>query len=118
MVTADDSLIPGTLHLLVLSALRAGPMHGYGITRWITDRSEDALRVQEGVLYPALHRLQKEGCLKAEWGHNDTGRRAKFYSLTSRGRERLREELRRWRRSSGAVDLVVEPVGGPSRGAR
>lgn len=118
MTSSDDALIPGTLNVLILSALRHGPMHGYGITKWILDRSEEALRVQEGVLYPALHRLQKERCLEAEWGRNDTGRRAKFYSLTSQGRARLHEELSRWRRSSGAVDLVVEPAGGRLRGAQ
>ncbi|HSH76009.1 MAG TPA: helix-turn-helix transcriptional regulator, partial [Longimicrobiales bacterium] len=75
------------------------------------DRTTDVLRVEEGVLYPALHRLQKDGSLEAEWGRNDTGRRAKFYSITSAGTERLAAEIARWKRTSRAVDVVITAEG-------
>ena len=111
MTTSRDNLIPGTLNLLVLKAVSARPLHGYGITKWIVDRTEDVLRVEEGVLYPALHRLEKDGSLEAEWGRNDTGRRAKFYTLTPSGAERLRTEVGRWRRTSRAVEVVITSEG-------
>jgi len=111
MTTARDNLIPGTLNLLVLKAVSARPLHGYGITKWIVDRTEDVLRVEEGVLYPALHKLEKAGSLEAEWGRNDTGRRAKFYTLTASGAERLRTEVERWRRTSRAVEIVITSEG-------
>ncbi len=111
MTTSRDHLIPGTLNLLVLKAVSARPLHGYGITKWIVDRTEDVLRVEEGVLYPALHRLEKDGSLEAEWGINDTGRRAKFYTLTPSGAERLRTDVERWRRTSRAVEVVIASEG-------
>lgn len=107
MSTSRENLIPGTLNLLILKAVSAGPLHGYGISKWILDRTTDVLQVEEGVLYPALHRLEKEGALEAEWGRNDTGRRAKFYSLTPVGADRLEAEIERWRRTSRAVDVVI-----------
>jgi PadR family transcriptional regulator PadR len=111
MTTSRDNLIPGTLNLLVLKAVSARPLHGYGITKWILERTEEVLRVEEGVLYPALHRLEKAGSLEAEWGRNDTGRRAKFYTLTPAGAERLRTEVERWRRTSRAVEVVITSGG-------
>lgn len=111
MTTSSDSLIPGTLNFLILKAVDAGPLHGYGISKWIQQRSEDVLQVAEGVLYPALHRLEKEGYLESEWGQNDTGRRAKFYSLTRGGRAHLEAELARWRRTSRAIDKVIATEG-------
>lgn len=86
-------LIRGTLTPLILKSLSWGPLHGYAIARWIQGRTGDVLQVEEGVLYPALHRLDTEGLLEAHWGRDDTGRRAKFYALTAAGRERLREEV-------------------------
>jgi len=111
MTTSRDHLIPGTLNLLVLKAVSSGALHGYGITKWILGRTEDVLRVEEGVLYPALHRLEKAGSLEAEWGRNDTGRRAKFYTLTPSGAERLRTDVERWRRTSRAVEIVIAAEG-------
>lgn len=107
-----DPLIPGTLNVLILRALSRGPLHGYGISKWITERSGDVFRAEEGVLYPALHRLERDRCLEAEWGRTETGRRAKFYSLTSKGTSLLEEETERWVRSSRAVDaaLGTEPT--------
>ena len=107
MTAPRDNLIPGTLNLLILKAVSTGPLHGYGISKWILDRTTDVLRVEEGVLYPALHRLEKDGTLEAEWGRNDTGRRAKFYSLTPAGTARLAAEIERWRRTSRAVEVVI-----------
>ncbi len=103
-----DSLIPGTLNVLILKALSRGALHGYAISKWIQQASEDVLRVEKGVLYPALHRLEKEKWLRAEWGVNDTGRRAKFYSLTPLGKRKLQAEVARWKRSSQAVSTVLD----------
>jgi transcriptional regulator len=102
------SIIPGTLSVLILKALSWGPMHGYAVSKWIQQKTDAELQVEEGVLYPALHRLERDRLLTSEWGVNDTGRRAKFYSLTARGREQLATEIDRWRRSSQAVSKVVE----------
>lgn len=107
MTEPRDKLIPGTLNLLILKSLTWGPLHGYAISKWVLERTDEVLHVEEGVLYPALHRLEKDGCLEAEWGRNDTGRRAKFYSLTPAGSRRLDTETSRWRRSARAVDIVV-----------
>lgn len=103
-----DNIIPGTLNVLVLKALSWGPLHGYAISKWIHQATEDELRVEEGVLYPALHRLERDGLLQSEWGINDTGRRAKFYALTERGKDELAAETERWRRASAAVSRVVD----------
>ncbi len=103
-----DSLIPGTLNVLILKALSRGALHGYAISKWLQQTSADVLRVEEGVLYPALHRLEKEKWLRAEWGVNDTGRRAKFYSLTPLGKRKLQAEVARWKRSSQAVSTVLD----------
>ncbi len=103
-----DSLIPGTLNVLILKALSRGALHGYAISKWIQQTSEDVLRVEEGVLYPALHRLEKEKWLRAEWGVNDTGRRATVYSRTALGKHKLQAEVARWTRSSQAVSTVLD----------
>ncbi len=108
MAKRRDNLIPGTLGALILKAVDQGPMHGYAMSKWIQQMSKDVLRVEEGVLYPALHKLEAEGCLSAEWGLNNTGRRAKFYSLTPFGEKRLREDTERWARSAGAVFDVLD----------
>ncbi len=108
MTKSQDSLIPGTLNALILKALTWGPMHGYALSKWILQASEDTLRVEEGVLYPALHKLEREKWLRAEWGVNDTGRRAKFYTLTPLGKRTLQAEVARWRRSSQAVSTVLD----------
>ncbi len=103
-----DSLIPGTLNVLILKSLSRGSLHGYAISKWLQQTSADVLRVEEGVLYPALHKLEKEKWLRAEWGVNDTGRRAKFYSLTPLGKRKLQAEVARWKRSSQAVSTVLD----------
>ena len=101
-------LLQGTLDLLILKALVRGSMHGYGVAEWIHESSQDVLRVEEGALYPALHRLELSGLLSAEWGTSDNNRRAKFYALTAAGRRRLAEETEFWRRMSGAIARILQ----------
>ena len=93
-----SDLYTGSLDLLILKALSWGPLHGYAIGRWIRTSTEEWLVVQEGALYPALHRLERKGFLDEEWGLSDTNREAKFYKLTPAGRKRLRDETARWQR--------------------
>jgi transcriptional regulator len=102
-----SDLFVGTLDILILKAVSWGPRHGYAIGRWIRETTADALTVQEGALYPALHRLERRGLLAEEWGATDTGREAKFYSLTAAGRARLRTEVARWNRFSQAVSTAL-----------
>lgn len=106
-----DNLIPGTLNVLILKALSLGSAHGYALSRWIHESSREVLRVEEGVLYPALHRLERDGMIESRWGRNDTGHRAKFYTLTRKGRTLLKAEIERWSRSSGAVWAVLDTGG-------
>ena len=101
-------LLQGTLDLLILKSLASGPMHGYGVAEWIHESSQDVLRVEEGALYPALHRLELRGLLSAEWGTSDNNRRAKYYALTAAGKKQLTEETEYWRRMSGAVARVLQ----------
>lgn len=101
-------LIQGTLEMLVLKALARGPLHGYGVVEWIQQASQQVLKVEEGALYPALHRLELRGLLSAEWGASDNNRRAKFYRLTADGKRRLDSESQRWARLSAAVAFVMQ----------
>jgi PadR family transcriptional regulator PadR len=105
---AGSDLYVGTLDVLILKALSWGPMHGYGIGRWIRQTTEDVLTVQEGALYPALHRLQRRGWLDEEWGVTETGREAKYYRLTPAGRRQLRSEVERWRAYARAVSAALD----------
>ena len=107
---AGSDLDVGTLDVLILNALSGGPMHGYGIGRWIRQTTDDVLTVQEGALYPALHRLQRKGWLDEEWGLTDTGREAKYYRLTTAGRRQLRAEITRWRAYATAVGAALDAV--------
>jgi transcriptional regulator len=112
MIREDNAdageLIQGTLEMMVLKALARGPMHGYGVAEWIENTSQQVLRVEEGALYPALHRLELRGLLKAEWGASENNRRAKFYRLTASGKKRLGAETQRWARLSAAVAFVMQ----------
>ena len=101
-------LLQGTLDLLILKALTRGPMHGYGVAEWIHASSQDVLSVEEGALYPALHRLELRGLLDSEWGSSENNRRAKFYSLTAAGRKRLAQETESWQRISAAMARVLK----------
>lgn len=112
-VTAPKSDIPqGTLDLLVLKVVALGPLHGYAIAQRLQQISRDVLQVQQGTLYPALHRLENRGLLAAEWKLSDTGREAKFYRLTRRGRAQLDRETESWRRLTEAVGLVLRTAEG------
>ena len=105
---SGSDLFTGTLDLLILRTLSAGPLHGYAIGRKIREGSEGVLAVDEGALYPALHRLEGKGLLEAEWGKTDTGRRAKFYRVTPVGAEHLQTESARWAEFSGAVHAILD----------
>jgi PadR family transcriptional regulator, regulatory protein PadR len=104
---AGSDLYTGTLDVLVLKAVSWGPMHGYAIGRWIRSSTDGALQVQEGALYPALHRLAAKGWLDEEWGVSETGREAKYYKLTAEGRKQLRAEVARWTRYVEAVTAAL-----------
>ncbi|MFY9924306.1 MAG: PadR family transcriptional regulator [Opitutaceae bacterium] len=103
-----SDLLQGTLDLLILRVVAMGPIHGYAISKRIQQISRDALRIQQGSLYPALHRLEKRKWLGAEWREAETGRAAKFYSLTAEGRKRLLVEHSEWERLSAAIGLVIQ----------
>lgn len=103
-------LVQGTLDLLILKTLSLEPMNGWSIAKRIVQISKDVLQVQQGSLYPALHRLEYQGWIKSEWKDSENNRRAKLYSLTASGRKRLNSELANWRRLSGAIGLVIEAV--------
>lgn len=107
----NGSLFTGTLNLLILQALRSGPMHGYAIGLWIRDTSDGVLEVEEGQLYPALHRLRKRGLLESSEGTSETGRRVKFYELTAKGRDRLESEETTWKQYARAVTAVIDRAG-------
>jgi transcriptional regulator len=101
-------LVQGTLDMLVLKTLARGPMHGWGIAQSIQQISEDVLRVEEGSLYPALHRMELDGLIDAEWGQSENKRRAKYYRLTARGRKVLAEETQHWQQLARAIARVME----------
>lgn len=108
MADKKAELLQGTLDLLILKTVAHGPIHGYGIAQRILVASREVLQVQQGSLYPALHRLERKGLLKSEWKQSGSGPMAKFYSLTAKGRKQLQEEMAQWHRYAGAVALVLE----------
>ena len=107
MPDTKSDLLQGTLDLLVLKVLALAPLHGYGIAQRIRQISNGALQVQQGSLYPALHRLEKRGWLTASWEESETGRPAKFYKLSAKGRKQLAEEEQNWERISAAIQLIL-----------
>lgn len=107
MTQPSLDLLKGTLDLLILKTVSWGPMHGYGISRWIRERTGNVFQVEEGALYPALRRLEKRRWLVSHWGESETGREAKFYELTPEGRKRLGTEARDWRRYVEAMASVL-----------
>ncbi len=105
----NPDILQGTLDLLILRTLEGmGPMHGWGISQRIQQASQDVLRVQQGSLYPALHRLEEQGLVAAEWGPSENNRRAKYYRLTRAGRRRLEVEVSNWEKLAAAVGRVIE----------
>jgi PadR family transcriptional regulator len=109
-VGKPNDLVQGTLDLLILKVLSLEPKHGWAIARRIQQISNEQLQVQQGSLYPALYRLEHQGWIAADWRETDTGRQAKFYSLTAAGRKRLHAEVANWNRLSSAINLVVKAV--------
>ena len=107
-MSKPTDLVQGTLDLLILKTLALEPMHGWGIAQRIRQVSGDVLQVNQGALYPALHRLEQSGWIKAKWGESDNNRRAKFYSLTPAGRKYLEREQANWERLSTAIGLVLQ----------
>jgi PadR family transcriptional regulator PadR len=105
-----SDLVQGTLDLLILKTIALEPKHGWAIAKRIQQVSKEALQVQQGSLYPALHRLEQQAWIKAHWSETETGRRAKFYSLTRAGRAQMDKELANWDRLSNAINLVVREV--------
>lgn len=110
MATHPMELLQGTLDVLVLRTLVWGPMHGYAVSRWIHDRTDGVLTIEDAPLYKALHRLERAGFVAAEWGVSENNRRARFYSLTPAGRRQLKAEESAWRRYADAVARVLEPA--------
>ena len=106
-MSKPNDLVQGTLDLLLLKILALGPMHGWAISQRLNQVSSDVLKVSDGSLYPALHKLEQEGWITAEWKTSELGRRAKFYSLTRLGRRQLELETANWERLSGAISSVV-----------
>src|SRR5215213_3327129 len=108
MAKQKTDLLQGTLDMLILKALSAGPMHGYGVGQRIGQLAEEMLKVEEGSLYPALYRLEESGWIKSEWGKSENNRRARFYTLTPAGRKRLGIEEENWRRLVLAIGKVMQ----------
>jgi PadR family transcriptional regulator, regulatory protein PadR len=108
MAEHKPEFLKGTLDMLILKVVALGPIHGYGISQRIQRMSKDLFQVQQGSLYPALHRLENRGWLEADWKQTDTGRDAKFYTLTKKGRQQLEAEVDTWERQSDAVFLILK----------
>lgn len=104
-------VLKGTLDLMILKALSLGPLHGYGVVKWIRGITEDALQIEDGALYPALHRLRQRGWVTAEWGLSENNRRARYYELTEKGRQQLEQELSSWSRFAAALEKIVGAAG-------
>lgn len=110
MPEKSAALLPGTLDLLILKTVSQGPLHGYAVVRRLAAASEQVILVEEGSLYPALHRLEQRGWVAAKWGKSENGRRAKFYRITTVGRQQLKREDRAWTRFARAVTQVLNPA--------
>jgi PadR family transcriptional regulator PadR len=106
-------VLKGTLDVLILKTLSWGPAHGYAVSRWIREVTDQALQIEEGALYPALHRLEQRGWVSAEWGLSDNNRRARYYRLTPQGRAQLRREVSGWDRFAAAVSKVLSATQQP-----
>jgi PadR family transcriptional regulator, regulatory protein PadR len=105
--TDPNGLLHGTLDVLILKTLARGPLHGYGIAKWIEEATAEAVVVEEGSLYPALYRMERRELIEAEWGTSELGRRAKFYRITAQGRRRLQEDTHQWARFAAGVSKML-----------
>jgi PadR family transcriptional regulator len=110
MADSTLGLLQGTVDLLILRALQPGPAHGYAVSRWVRERTDGVLAIEDAALYQALHRLEARGWIEAEWGLSDNNRKAKYYRLTSIGRRQVRAEISLWKRYAEAVFRVIEPA--------
>jgi len=108
MPNSRADLLKGTLDLLILKALTFGPRHGYGIARWLEESSQDLLRIEEGSLYPALSRMEKRGWIRSEWGSSELNRKARYYRITSRGRDQLETQANGWDLLVRAMALILQ----------
>lgn len=108
--TEANGMLHGTLDALVLKTLSWGVRHGYGIAKWIEETTDEAVMVEEGSLYPALYRMERRGLIEAEWGTSDLGRKAKFYSITPKGRRQLAADTEQWARFAAGVSKVLLPA--------
>ncbi len=111
MPTSQVDLLQGTLEFLILKTLSWGPMHGFAIGRWIRKTTDDALEIEEGALYPALHRMERRGWIDSDWGVTENNRRAKYYEITRLGKDQLRREESTWRRYVAAVAKIMAAEG-------
>lgn len=109
MANPKTEILKGTLDMLILRSVSRESKHGYGIAQWLEGTSRDLLKIEQGSLYPALYRMEEKGWLRARWGITELGRKAKFYSLTARGRERLELETQGWERLVEAISLILHP---------
>ncbi len=107
---ADTEIIRGTLDVILLRTLVMGPVHGYAISRWIRERTGEELIIEEGALYPALHRLERKGWVESTWGFSENNRKAKYYQLTAQGRRRLRVEAESWEHYVRLISLILQPA--------
>jgi PadR family transcriptional regulator, regulatory protein PadR len=114
MAASNVDVLQGTLDVLVLKTLSWGPMHGYGVARWLQQITGDVLRIEEGSLYPALHRMERRGWIASEWGLSENNRRAKYYKLTTSGRRQLRVESSSWSVFAQAVSKVLTATTAPA----
>jgi transcriptional regulator len=112
--SADLGLLQGTLDVMILKALSWGPMHGFGVAKWIRLTTDDVLQIDDGALYPALHRMEHRGLIEADWDLTENKRRAKYYRLTAKGRQQLRARASSWDRYSSAVSKVIHATVQPS----
>ena len=103
-------ILRGTLDVILLRALTVGPSHGYAVSRWIRERTDDQLNIEEGALYPALHRLERKGWVESTWGYSENNRKAKYYKLTAAGRRRLNVETATWLQYSQLVSRILTPA--------
>jgi PadR family transcriptional regulator PadR len=113
VAAADLDLLQGTLDVMVLKALSWRAMHGFGVAKWIRQTTDDVLQIEDSALYPALHRMEHRGWISAEWGLTENNRRAKYYRLTTKGRQQLRSRVESWERYTAAVAKVVHATTQP-----
>ena len=112
MATPKTEILKGTLDMLILRSVSEAPKHGYGIAQWLEETSRELLRIEQGSLYPALYRMEEKGWIRAKWGITELNRKAKFYSLTTRGRDQLEVETQGWGRLVEAISLILQPTTG------